>query len=173
MSDEIVTLNEHPEARLVQAKEIVKRNILWSAGAGLLPIPWVELVAITVVELKLVKELADLYGTPFRKDLAKASIASLIGGLGSVAIGKALAVSSLRLIPVLGPVVVATSLSAVAAGVTYAIGKVFISHFEAGGTLLDFDPVKSRDFFCAEYANGVSQAAKVATADAGSQPAAA
>ena len=30
---------------------------------------------------------------------------------------------------------------------TYAIGKVFVLHFEAGGTLLDFDPLKMRAHF--------------------------
>ena len=78
-------------------------------------------------------------------------------------IGKALAFSTLRFIPVIGPVIAATSLPAVSAAVTYAIGKVFISHFETGGTLLDFDPVAVREYFRAEFAKGLKEAAKPAT----------
>lgn len=173
MPDENDTQNEQPAAKVAQAMDIVKRNMLWSACAGFLPIPWIELVAIAGVEIKLIKELADHYGTPFRQDLAKAGIASLIGSLGSVTLGKAIAGSTLRVLPVIGPIVVASSVAAIAAGVTYAIGRVFVSHFESGGTLLDFDPAKFRDFFRAEFASGVKAAAGAAPAGAEAAPASA
>jgi len=144
--------------RVAEATEIVKRNMLWSAGAGVLPIPAVELVAITAVELKLVKELADHYGVPFRKDLARSAVFALFGSLGSVTLGKMLAFSSMRAIPVLGQLIAVASVPAAAAAITYAIGRVFISHFEAGGTLLDFDPAEIRDYFRAQFAEGVKQA---------------
>lgn len=44
----------------------------------------------------------------------------------------------------------ATTVVTAAAG-TYATGMVFTHHFEQGGTLLDFDPVKSRAFFQREF----------------------
>ena len=34
---------------------------------------------------------------------------------------------------------------------THATGKVFVLHFEAGGTLLDFDPHKMRRYFKEEF----------------------
>jgi hypothetical protein len=34
---------------------------------------------------------------------------------------------------------------------TYAVGRVFIQHFESGGTFLDFDPDKVRAHFEAEF----------------------
>ena len=37
---------------------------------------------------------------------------------------------------------------------TYAVGKVFIEHFESGGTFLDFDPEKMRDHFQELYEEG-------------------
>jgi uncharacterized protein (DUF697 family) len=122
------------------------------------------LVAITGIEIKLVKELADLYGVSFRKDLAKTAVLSLVGSLGSVALGKMIALSSMRAIPLLGPLVAAVSVPGVAAGVTYAIGRVFVSHFESGGTLLNFDPAQMRDYFRSEFASGVKQAVGDVTA---------
>lgn len=163
MSDEIVNVNETSEAKMAGAMEIVKRNMIWSAGAGLLPIPWIELVAITSIEVKLIKDLSDYYSMTFRKDLAKTAVASLIGSLGSLTLGKILAGSSLRLIPVIGHLVAAASLSAVAASITYAIGKVFISHFETGGTLLDFDPVKVREYFRTEFTKDVNTTGNAAS----------
>ena len=42
---------------------------------------------------------------------------------------------------------------------TYAVGKVFVQHFEMGGTLLDFDPTKTKEFFAREYKEGQKVAA--------------
>ncbi|OEJ69074.1 YcjF family protein [Magnetovibrio blakemorei] len=146
------------------AMDIVKRNMLWSAGAGILPIPLVEFVAITGVQVKLIKELSEHYDVPFRKDLAKSSVIALLGSLGSVTIGKVLATSSLRAIPVVGPLVAALSLPAISAGVSYAIGRVFISHYEMGGTLLDFDPSEVRDYFKSMFDEGVKKASNMGAA---------
>ena len=38
-----------------------------------------------------------------------------------------------------------------AAAVTWAMGRIFIQHFETGGTLLDFDADKMREHFQAEF----------------------
>ena len=37
---------------------------------------------------------------------------------------------------------------------TYAIGKVFIQHFESGGTFLDFEPAKVRAYFSQQFDKG-------------------
>jgi hypothetical protein len=37
------------------------------------------------------------------------------------------------------------------AAATYAVGQVFIQHFESGGTFLDFDPDKVREHFRQEF----------------------
>lgn len=159
MTEQALLATDAADLRVTQAMEIVKRNMLWSAAAGVVPVPALELVAITAIEVKLVKELAEHYDTSFRKDIAKTAVLSLVGSLGSIAIGKMIALSSLRVIPVLGQLIAAVSVPGMAAAITYAIGKVFVSHFESGGTLLDFDPAKMRDFFRAEFAKGVKNAA--------------
>jgi uncharacterized protein (DUF697 family) len=159
MTEQVLLATNAADLKVTQAMEIVKRNMLWSAAAGVVPVPALELVAITAIEVKLVKELAEHYDISFRKDLAKTAVLSLVGSLGSIAIGKMIALSSLRIIPVLGQLVAAVSVPGMAAAITYAIGKVFVSHFEAGGTLLDFDPAKMRDFFRAEFAKSVKNAA--------------
>ena len=69
------------ETRDHEAMSIVHRNMLWSGGVGVLPFPLFDLAAITGVQVKLVKELADFYGIPFRQDLAKSIVVGLIGSL--------------------------------------------------------------------------------------------
>jgi len=44
---------------------------------------------------------------------------------------------------------------------SYAIGSMFVQHFESGGTLLDFDPKKMREYFASKLAEGKEVAAKL------------
>jgi uncharacterized protein (DUF697 family) len=151
---------EETEIDSEAAMTIVKKNMVWSAGCGFLPIPMVEFVAITAIQIKMIKELSDHYNVPFRKDLAKASVISLLGSLGGVTLGQAVAASSLRVIPIVGPMIATLSLPALSAGASYAIGKVFISHYELGGTLLSFEAGEVRDYFKAKFDEGMKMAGK-------------
>ena len=44
--------------------------------------------------------------------------------------------------------------SVLAGASTYAIGNVFIQHFESGGTMLDFEPGKVREFYQQQVKEG-------------------
>jgi uncharacterized protein (DUF697 family) len=83
-----------------------------------------------------------------------------------VALGKFVARSAFRFVPVLGPVVAAASLSAMAAAFTYAVGRVFAVHFATGGSLLDFNIETIREFFRNEFAIGLREAATMKPAAA-------
>ncbi len=37
---------------------------------------------------------------------------------------------------------------------TWALGKVFIQHFESGGTFLDFKPEEVKEYFKAQFVEG-------------------
>ncbi|MDO7639077.1 MAG: hypothetical protein MUQ61_00270, partial [OM182 bacterium] len=54
---------------------------------------------------------------------------------------------SVKLIPVIGTLVGGLSLSALGAASTYAVGKVFVEHFEKGGTLANFSVDSVKDEF--------------------------
>ncbi len=172
MSEQVEMVEAEPvDARVASAMSIVKNNMLWSAGAGVIPLPFVELAAITAVQVKLINELGALYGHSIRGDLARSAVVSLVGGLGSVALGKMLALSGLRAIPLVGPIIGVAAVPGAAAAITYATGKVFILHFEAGGTLLDFDAAKMREYFREQFTAGLKEAASAAAP--ASKPAAA
>jgi uncharacterized protein (DUF697 family) len=52
----------------------------------------------------------------------------------------------LKAIPVVGTALATIVTPTLSAGLTYAIGRVFIQHFESGGNLLDFNPPDYREF---------------------------
>jgi uncharacterized protein (DUF697 family) len=149
--------------REAEAFSKVKFYAAWSAGAGLLPLPFVDFAAITGLQVKLLADLSKLYGIPFTKSLAKTLIGSLIGSALPVTVGAA-AGSSLKAVPVIGTAIGVIVQPALASASTYALGRVFIQHFESGGTFLDFDPVKTRAYFEEQFneAHGEKPAAEAA-----------
>lgn len=140
---------------------IVRRHVMVSMGIGLVPLPLLDVAAITATQLNLIRKLADHYEISFSKDLGKSIIASLIGGLGAQSMGTGMLASFIKAIPVVGSVLGAVTYPAIAGATTYAIGNVFIQHFESGGTLLDFDAEKMREYFAAEFRKGKEVAADI------------
>ncbi|MEM9461352.1 MAG: DUF697 domain-containing protein [Myxococcota bacterium] len=141
-----------PRGVLAQAENIVQRNAYWSIGAGIVPLPVFDIVVITGVQLKMLRELSALYGAPFREDVAKKAVMSLMVGVGGVGVGGVLGISLLKLVPVVGAFVGVASVPILSGMLAYAVGRTFIMHFESGGTLLDFDPRAMHEYFRREYA---------------------
>lgn len=124
--------------------------VAWSAGAGLLPIPGLDLGAIAAVQLKMLYDLSKLYELPFSASLVKSLIGALAGTALPVAASGA-AASWVKMIPVIGQISAVLVQPALTAASTYALGKVFIQHFESGGTFLDFDPESVREHYRAYF----------------------
>lgn len=142
------------------ALQIVYKYMTGTAAVGLIPVPIVDLVAITGAQLKMLHSLSKVYELEFKEDRVKSLVASLVGGLGSVGIGLTLAQSLCKFVPLVGTAAGVLSMPAMSAALTYAIGKIFIQHFEAGGTFLDFEPAKVKAYFKELYQEGVETAKK-------------
>jgi len=170
---ETVTVGKKDEAKKDEAKkdEIKKvekedvdrliRNHMYSAfGIGLIPVPLLDMAALTGVQLNLVRKLAKLYEIPFSKDKVKSILSSLVGGAAPAVAGLP-AASYLKLIPVVGYSLGAVSMSTMAAAATYAVGKVFNQHFASGGTFLSFDTEKVKDYYSKMFNKGKESAADI------------
>jgi len=137
--------------RTERGRAVIQRNVIWALGAGVVPFPLVDAVAILAVELKMLKQLSDVYDVKFTKGVAKKLVSSLLTSLGSVAVGTAVAGSLAKFVPIVGVTLGFVSVPVFAAAFTHATGKVFQMHFETGGTLLDFDPKAIREHFRQEF----------------------
>jgi uncharacterized protein (DUF697 family) len=137
--------------RELEAERLVNGYVGWSAGASLIPIPGLDLAGIGVAQLKMLDDLAKMYGVPFSKNAAKSVIGALVGSGGSVLVAVP-AASLLKIIPFVGHLAAVFTEPALAGAATWALGKVFIMHFESGGTFLDFDPDAMRKYFEEQYA---------------------
>ncbi len=159
-----------PEGREERLEKISKNHILASMGLGLIPIPLVDMVALTGVQLNMIRKIADEYNVPFKQERGKSIISALIGGLFSLQVGITLS-SAIKCVPVIGQTVGTVTMPIISGASTYAIYKVFVQHFEAGGTILDLDPAKVKSFFSEQFTQGKKAAANL-KADEEAEPAA-
>jgi uncharacterized protein (DUF697 family) len=148
-SDGMKPLDQRAENQFQEATRIVRHWSAWSAGAGLLPLPLVDMVAMVALQIAMLRRLAALYDVPFHEQRSKSAVAALIGGVNAGYLGG----SALKMFPIFGLLSLA-AMPAVNGAITYAVGRVFIQHFASGGTFLDFDPVKVKDYFEEQYREG-------------------
>lgn len=139
--------------RLLLAQNTLKNHVIAATGVGLLPVPLLDLAAVMGIQVDMMRSLCKIYDVPFKEKLVRSLLSALATGAGAMIVMTGLS-SLAKAVPVLGSVAGAAGMSATAAAVTYATGKVFIQHFEVGGTLKDFDPVKFKEAFRAKVREG-------------------
>jgi uncharacterized protein (DUF697 family) len=147
-----------PENLHAEASKIIYSAMTWSAAAGVVPVPALDLIALATVQGKMVADLSSLYGERATNEVARGLVSVLLGTLAPAGLTGAVASSGLKATPVIGPVLGAISMAGFSSAATYAIGKVFVRHFEGGGNLLDFSPKSVEEDLKAEFARSSKKA---------------
>ena len=150
------------ETKEVTPAKLVKKYMWWSMGAGLIPVPLLDVGALAGVQLKMLHRLSQHYGVEFKKNAWKSIIVALTGTITTDALRGSALTSFIKSIPLVG-FIGSVSMPIYAGAITYAIGKVFIQHFESGGTFLDFDPQKVKDYFAKLFEDGKKVATNLKT----------
>lgn len=147
-----------------KADQLIKKYAFRSSLTGFIPIPLVDTLGLMGVQQLMLYSLAKLYDIPYSKARAKTRIAGLTSGL-TATMTRPMLGSALKLIPGVGTLVGGASSAMLGSASTYAVGKVFQQHFEAGGNLDDFDPKVAKETFNAEFKKGkeLSRTKKQAT----------
>lgn len=150
-----------PEERLFRAEMIIKEHMIASLGLGLIPIPLLDIATGIASNVVLVNRLCALYHQPFKASVARGAILTLMGALGSVGAAVTVGFSLAKFVPGIGTVAGNVTLPIANAATSYVIGKMFVGHFEMGGTLFDFDPRSNVPQAQAAYAKGRDMAAEL------------
>lgn len=147
----------------LQEKAIRKtRNYMWwSMGAGLVPVPFLDFVAVSGVQLKMIADLSKLYGVSFEESRGKAVVGALLGFIVPQSLSCGMVGSLIKVIPGVGALAGAPAMALFAGGASWALGNVFIQHFESGGTLLDFNPDAMKEHFQEKFQEGQRVAANM------------
>lgn len=141
------------DARKAATDKLIYNHVLGAMGIGLIPLPLVDIAALTALQVRLVSKLSHLYNLKFTEDKVKNIIGALIGSVVPASLAMPVA-SIAKFIPLIGQTVSVLAMSATGGACTYALGKVFVQHFESGGTFLDFDPASVKAHFAELYKEG-------------------
>jgi uncharacterized protein (DUF697 family) len=142
------------ELAALRADVIIKNHIITAMAAGLVPFPIVDVVAVAMIEVDMITELAAAYSFPFPGRLiAYKLLISLVGAIGPVALSLQFK-GAVRSLPLVGYAVFVGAISLSSGISVYAVGKIFQKHFESGGTFLSSDNIVLRKFFAEKTAEG-------------------
>jgi uncharacterized protein (DUF697 family) len=131
----------------------IRKYMYWSMGAGLIPIPEIDVVAVMAIQVNMVAALAREHQQDFSREAGRAFVAALVCGSLPTALAGPLA-RLIKVIPVLGQTVGVLAMPALAGASTYAVGKVFVEHFESGRTFHDFNPEAARPAYAGHLGQG-------------------
>jgi len=137
-----------------KAMIITRRYMLWSAGAGLIPFPIIDLATIIGVQLKMVSEICGVYDVSFSEQKAKNTISAALSGVTASTFAQGTVGSSIKALPVIGTLLGTVTMPFFASASAYALSNVFINHFEQGGTFLDLDADKFKENFKIMFKRG-------------------
>ena len=121
-----------------EAARVISKAVRWSAAAAIVPVPYLDLVALGAVQVRMVRDLAQAYCVDADSETTKVAVSALLGTLAPAVVSGSLLGSSLKLVPVGGTILGSVGLAAFGSAATYAVGKIFVAHFENGGTLSSF-----------------------------------
>ena len=139
--------------RTDNANSIIKNHMIWSMGAGFIPVPIADFFAVSAIQLDMIRQLCKLYDIDFKETEGKAMITALTG-TGIARLGA----RAVKFIPGVGSVLGGVTLAVLSGGTTYGLGEVFKKHFETGGTFLDFDPSRLKAYYDEKFEKGKEMA---------------
>src|SRR5262245_32980442 len=99
------------DINLTRASKIISSSVKWSMGAGLIPLPMLDLIALGAVQTRMLIDLSEVYGQPFGKEAANTIVSVLLGTLIPGAAAGAVVGSSVKMAPMGGTLVGVVSMS--------------------------------------------------------------
>lgn len=156
------TEDEHAEAESEARTEkptdeavekIIRRHVGFSMVAGAIPAPIVDIVIVTAIQMDMIRQLAGVYGVDYNEERGKSISASIMGATAGTLVGR-VGASVVKAIPVVGWLLGIGSQVIFSGASTYALGKVFQSHFKKDGTMFDFNTDKMKDRFASFFERG-------------------
>ena len=135
------------QTQRLAADAVIKDHVLLALGAGLIPVPLVDIAAITMIEVNMIGDLARVYDFPVPHKLIRYKILiSLLGSIGPLYAADHLH-GALHAVPLIGFAASAVTLSMTGGVAVYVVGRAFQKHYESGGVFLSTRNASVRKFF--------------------------
>jgi uncharacterized protein (DUF697 family) len=117
------TTHEFRDAALRRAMPVVLSYSTLAAGAGAIPVPFVDLLLLPGIQAKMVHALADVYGQP----MTTQRFWEIASSIGSGVLARQAAREAAKFIPGIG----SAAGAALAWGLTFALGRAFCQYFQS------------------------------------------
>ena len=141
------------ESRSAIAENMIKTHIITGMAMGLIPLPVLDMMALSGVQANLLRLLCNHYQVDFNEQISKCIVSSMIRG--ALPVLTMLSLSSFtKIIPGIGTLGGGISMSLLVGATVYATGQVFVRHFETGGSLEDFHYKHWQLFFEQQFEEG-------------------
>ncbi len=125
-----------------RADAAIREHVGYAVVASAIPVPIADVLAVTAVQLDLVRQLAGMYEAKYDESWGKATVVALTGASAA-----RLGASAIKAVPGFGWLVGATTQAALSGASTWAVGELFKRHFAAGGTPDTFDLTRMRESY--------------------------
>ena len=149
----------------LKAESLIKNYVMAASAASIVPIPLFDLAAVTAVQMRMIQKLAEMYGKTFSEAPVRNTVVSLAGGILGPTAGAITAASFAKLIPGIGWMIGAASMPVMVGASTYAVGKVFLKHFEEGGSIYDISVGNMRSYYGEQFGKGKTVAKQATPAE--------
>lgn len=143
-------MGSNKSERRRHADTVVRNHVVFSMGAGFIPIPVADIFAVSASQLDMIRQLCKVYDINFEETQGKA----IVSALTSSTLARVGAGSLAKAIPFVGSLIGGITNSVLAGASTYALGEVFKRHFETGGTILDFDVDRLKRVYQEKFEKG-------------------
>lgn len=146
------------------ADRIIQNHVVLAVGAGVIPLPFIDLAAVTAVQIDMLQELARHYGKDVNRNQLR-TFATAVTGSSLARLGA----SVVKAIPGLGSLVGGLSMSVLSGASTYAVGEVARQQLE--GDFGGFDVERARTDYEREFERGKEVARQAARSKGAAEPA--
>ena len=137
--------NTQQSKTLKKAERIIYKHVMWSMAAGVLPLHFVDSIAVMFIQNDMLKQLCHLYNYDYDENIGKSIVSSIIAS--STAEGISMLFKSAKGADrVIMPII--------SGAFTYAMGRFFISFFEKGIGLIDIDFRTGEELFNEYFEKG-------------------
>lgn len=148
-STDLEVAPEEEAPRGPRAESIIRKYVLLSSGAGLIPIPLADVAAVTGVQVAMLRELTKLYGSELSERMLENFVTALTGGMLA-----RIGASAVKAIPGIGTFLGGASMSIMSGASTYAVGRVAKNYLEKTGSLANVDLTAAKREYSSAYENG-------------------
>lgn len=136
-----------------EAEAIIRKQMGLAMLGGLIPIPLVDLTAVTAVQLDMLKQLARVYRVELDAKSARAFVTSLTSALAGNMLAR-IGASLVKTIPGVGSVGGGIAQVALTGAATYSVGRLFKRLFREDRPLDDLDLGAAKDEVASYFGNG-------------------